>query len=266
VEIVFPAPSAIDEIGTARADFAVDDQISTSQNREPDPWGRGVIRWELLEAAAVRGTGAELCLYRRGGEFSIRLEGRELMNSRVHASEEALGRLACERIADRPGARVLVGGLGMGFTLAAALSKLDPDADVTVSELVPEVVSWNRGALGELAKYPLRDPRVSVRAIDVAELLAVERDRYDAILLDVDNGPEALPQSGNRGLYDRAGLAAALGALRSGGLLAVWSAGPNRAFTERLRAVGFEVEPIEVRARGYTRGARHTIWLARRIS
>jgi len=225
-----------------------------------------VIQWELLEAAAVRGGGAELCLYRRGGEFSIRLEGRELMNSRVHASEEAMGRLACERIAARPSPRVLVGGLGMGFTLAAVLSKLGHDADVIVSELVPEVVSWSRGALGELAKYPLRDPRVTVRVIDVAQLLEVERDRYDAILLDVDNGPEALPKSGNRWLYGPAGLAAAFGALRSDGLLAVWSAGPNRAFSERLRAVGFEVEEIEVRARGYSRGARHTIWFARRIS
>jgi spermidine synthase len=224
-----------------------------------------VIQWELLDAAAVRDTGAELHLYRRGGEFSIRLEGRELMNSRVHASEEALGWLACERVADRPSVRILVGGLGMGFTLAAALSKLGPDAEVTVSELVPEVVSWNRGALGELAKYPLRDPRVVVRAIDIAELLKVERDRYDALLLDVDNGPEALPQSGNRWLYDRAGLAAARGALRAGGVLAVWSAGPDRAFTKRLCAVGFEVEQIEVRARGYTRGARHTIWFAHRV-
>jgi spermidine synthase len=188
------------------------------------------------------------------------------MNSRVHASEEALGRLACERIADRTGARVLVGGLGMGFTLAAALSQLGSDAEVIVAELVPEVVSWSRGALGELAKYPLRDPRVTVRAIDVAELLEGERDRYDAILLDVDNGPEALPQSGNRWLYDRAGLAAALGVLRSGGVLAIWSAGPDRAFTERLCAVGFEVESIQVRARGYRRGTRHTIWFAHPIS
>jgi spermidine synthase len=225
-----------------------------------------VIQWELLEAAAVRETGAELCLYRRGGEFSIRLEGRELMNSRVHGSEEALGGLACERIADRPGARVLIGGLGMGFTLAAALSKLGSDAEVVVAELVPEVVSWSRGALGELAHHPLRDPRVTVCAIDVAELLKQERSRYDAILLDVDNGPEALPQSGNCWLYGRAGLAAALGALRSDGVLAVWSAGPDRAFSARLRAAGFEVDEVEVRARGYTRGTRHTIWFARRIS
>ena len=225
-----------------------------------------MIQWELLESAAVRETGAELRLYRRGGEFSIRLEGRELMNSRVHGSEEALGELACERIADRPGARVLVGGLGMGFTLAATLPKLGPDAAVVVSELVPEVVSWSRGVLGELAKYPLRDPRVTVRVIDVAQLLKQERSSYDAILLDVDNGPEALPQSENSWLYGRAGLAAALAALRADGLLAVWSAGPDAAFSERLRVAGFEVEEVEVRARGYTRGTRHTIWFARRIS
>ncbi len=225
-----------------------------------------MIRWELLDTAAVRETGAELCLYRRGGEFSIRLEGRELMNSRVHGSEEALGELACERIADRPKARVLVGGLGMGFTLAAALSKLGPDAVVVVSELVPEVVSWSRGVLGELAKHPLRDPRVTVRTIDVAQLLKQERGSYDAILLDVDNGPEALPRSGNSWLYGRAGLAAALASLRAEGLLAVWSAGPDPAFAGRLRAVGFEVEEVEVCARGYARGTRHTIWFARRIS
>jgi len=253
-----------------RRPFGEDGGIGVVSARGSDRAARGwdadVIRWELLDAAAVPGTAAQLRLYRRGGEFSIRLEGRELMNSRVHASEEALGRLACERIAARPNPRVLVGGLGMGFTLASALSELGPDACVIVSERVPEVVSWSRGALGELAKHPLRDPRVTVRAIDVAELLARARDRYDAIVLDVDNGPEALPESGNRGLYGRAGLTAALGALRSGGLLAVWSAGPDRAFGERLRAVGFEVETLEVRAPGYTRGVRHTIWIARRVS
>ena len=139
-------------------------------------------------------------------------------------------------------------------------------AEVVVSELVPEVVSWSRGVLGELAKYPLRDPRVTVRVIDVAQLLKQERSSYDAILLDVDNGPEALPQSENSWLYGRAGLAAALAALRADGLLAVWSAGPDAAFSERLRVAGFEVEEVEVRARGYTRGTRHTIWFARRIS
>ena len=225
-----------------------------------------MIRWELLETAAVRETGAELRLYQRGAEFSIRFEGRELMNSRVHGSETALGELACARIAERPRARVLIVGLGMGFTLAAALVKLGPDAEVVVSELVPEVVSWSRGVLGELAGYPLRDPRVTVRTIDVAELLKRERDSFDAIALDVDNGPEALPQSENSWLYGRAGLAAARMALRAGGVLAVWSAGPDPAFAERLRAVGFDVEEVEVHARGYARGTRHTIWFARRIS
>ncbi|MBW2493490.1 MAG: hypothetical protein JRE43_01965, partial [Deltaproteobacteria bacterium] len=155
-------------------------------------------------------------------------------------------------------------GLGTGITAGAATHH--PGLAVEGVELVPEVVSWSRGVLGELAKHPLRDPRVTVRAIDVAELLKRERSRYDAILLDVDNGPEALPQSGNSWLYGRAGLAAALAALRAEGLLAVWSAGPDAAFSERLRAVGFAVEEVEVRARGYTRGARHTIWIARRIS
>jgi len=225
-----------------------------------------VIRWELIGAAALRDAGAQLHLYQRAGEYSIRLEGRELMNSRVHASEEALGRLACERIADRQEARVLVAGLGMGFTLAAALAELGPDAEVVVAELVPEVVSWCRDRLGALAGHPLRDPRVAVRAVDVALLLRAARDCYDAILLDVDNGPEALPRSGNRWLYGRAGLTAARRALRAGGVLAIWSSGANPAFTERLRALGFEVEPVEVRAHGYTRGARHTLWFARPIS
>jgi len=225
-----------------------------------------VIQWELLDAVAVRESGAQLCLYRRGPEFSIRLAGRELMNSRVHATEEALGRLACERIADRPSARVLIGGLGMGYTLAAALAKLGPGADVVVAELVPEVVSWCHGVLGELAKHPLRDPRVTVRTMDVAPLLRGERAGFDAIVLDVDNGPEALPGSDNQWLYARAGLEAAREALREKGLLAVWSAGPDRAFSKRLRTAGFQVEEIALRAHGYTRGTPHTLWFARRIS
>jgi len=225
-----------------------------------------VIPWELLDAATVRESGAQLCLYRRGAEFSIRLAGRELMNSRAHASEEALGTLAGERIGDRPSVRVLIGGLGMGYTLAAALAKLGSDAEVVVSELVPAVVSWCHGVLGELAQHPLRDPRVTVRTLDVAQLLRAEPAGFDAIVLDVDNGPEALPGSENQWLYGRAGLATARDALRERGLLAVWSAGPDRAFSKRLRAVGFEVEEIALRAQGYTRGTPHTLWFARRIS
>jgi spermidine synthase len=189
-----------------------------------------------------------------------------LMNSRVHGSEVAFGELGCDRVVERRVPRILIGGLGMGFTLAAALSKLGPDAEVIVAELVPEVVAWNRGVLGELAKFPLRDPRVKVRTADVAELLREGQGDYDAILLDVDNGPEALPDSGNDWLYGRAGLAVAQRALSADGVLAVWSAGSDPAFARRLRAAGYEVDEVEVRASGYRRGARHTIWFARCVS
>lgn len=218
--------------------------------------------WELLESASAPKGGGELRLYQRGNEFSIRVDGVELMNSRVYSSEDAMARLACERVADRPNPRVLVGGLGMGFTLAAALSDLGPQAEVIVSELVPEVVQWNLGPLGDLANHPLRDPRVTVREIDVATVLGAERCAYDAILLDVDNGPTGITRSGNDWLYGQAGLLATSKALRPGGVLAVWSASPDRAFARRLRAAGFAAEEIAVRARGYTRGARHTIWIA----
>jgi spermidine synthase len=151
----------------------------------------------------------------------------------------------------------------MGFTLAAALSDLGPRAEVIVSELVPEVVRWNRGPLGDLANHPLRDPRVSVREIDVAAIIRAEPCAYDAILLDVDNGPEGITRTDNDWLYGRAGLSTAAKALRPGGVLAIWSASPDRAFARRLGATGFLVEEVELRARGYTRGARHTIWVAR---
>jgi spermidine synthase len=221
-----------------------------------------VISWELLGSARAPEGGGELRLYQRGSEFSIRVDGRELMNSRVYSSEEALAHLTCERLAGCPNPRVLVGGLGMGFTLAAALSDLGPRAEVIVSELVPEVVEWNRGPLGELAKHPLRDPRVTVREIDVASVLRTEQRAYEAILLDVDNGPEGITRTGNNWLYGRAGLSATSKALRPGGVLAVWSASPDEAFARRLSAAGFAVEEIAMRARGYTRGARHTIWIA----
>jgi spermidine synthase len=218
--------------------------------------------WELLETADAPEGGGELRLYQRGNEFSIRVDGRELMNSRVFSSEEALARLACERLVNCPDPRVLVGGLGMGFTLAAALSALGPEARVIVSELVPGVVEWNRGPLGDLANHPLRDLRVTVREIDVATVLRAERCAYDAILLDVDNGPEGITRTGNNWLYGRAGLSAASKTLRPGGVLAVWSASPDPAFARRLRATGFAVDEIAMRARGYARGVRHTIWIA----
>ncbi len=223
-----------------------------------------MIPWKLLDRAPVPGGEGELMLYQRGEEFSIRITRRgELMNSRVHGSEDALAHLTCARLAGRNRPRLLIGGLGMGFTLAAALRELRLDAEVVVAELVPAVVAWNRGPLGAPAGNPLLDARVSVRETDVARLLRAERDAFDAILLDVDNGPEGLTRDANDWLYAIGGLAAAFTALRADGILAVWSAGGDRDFTDRLRCTGFEAEEIRVRARK-SKGARHTIWLARR--
>jgi len=220
-----------------------------------------VSRWELA-ATADAGDGALLNLYRRGGDFSLRIPGHgELMNSRTHGSEDRLGELACDALKDRPGARVLIGGLGMGFTLASALSHLAPDASVVVSEILPEVVRWNESVLGHCAGHPLRDPRVSVREDDVAALIGAAQARYDAIVLDVDNGPEGLLRRANDGLYSPAGLAAARRALTPGGTLAVWSASPDPAFAARLRRGGFTVTERPVRAHG-DRGARYLVWLA----
>jgi spermidine synthase len=226
-----------------------------------------VIPWVPLARAAIPGTQQDLCLYRRGDqlEFSIQISGyiSELMNSRMHASEDALAELGCAVIAGRPAPRVLVGGLGMGFTLAAALKALGPDGVVTVAELVPEVVEWNRGPLGECAAFPLADPRTHVHVGDVAELLRQGQGTYDAVLLDVDNGPEGMTHHGNNWLYSPAGLAATQRTLRPGGVLAIWSATPDNRFTRRLRQAGFRVDVRTVRARP-GKGAHHTIWLAHR--
>ncbi len=223
-----------------------------------------MIPWEFLDSARIPGGRSEMRLYRRGGEFSIRVDNHELMNSRVHGSEDALAELACARIADRSSPRVLIGGLGMGYTLAAALKQLGKTARVVVAELVSTVVEWNRGALAELAGNPLDDGRVTVREIDVARILQDERGAYDAILLDVDNGPEGLTRQRNDCLYTQAGLEKAFEALRPAGVLAVWSASPDRTFMLRLRGAGFEVDEISVRARGPKGGGRHTIWIAGR--
>ena len=201
-----------------------------------------MIPWEFLDSARVPGDGGELRLYKRGKEFSIRIDGRELMNSSVHGSEEALAELACARIAGRPSPRVLVGGLGMGYTMAATLRILGEDGQVVVAELVPAVVAWNRGHLGVLAGHPLRDGRVTILEVDIADILQSEQLCYDAVLLDVDNGPDGLSRKGNDWLYSGAGLRAAFSSLRPEGVLAVWSAGPDRAFTRRLRAAGFAAE------------------------
>jgi spermidine synthase len=220
--------------------------------------------WILLDSAPVPGNGGQLRLYQRGDEFSIRIVGRgELMNSRVHGSEDALGEHTCARLVDRVKPRLLVGGLGMGFTLAAALREVGDQAQVVVAELIRAVVAWNRGPLGEQAGHPLQDARVTVREGDVAGLIKAAQHAYDAILLDVDNGPEGLTRKENDWLYGISGLNAAYAALRPQGLLAVWSAGPDQDFLQRLRKVGFAVEEARVRAHG-SRGARYTIWFARR--
>ena len=220
--------------------------------------------WILLECTQVPGNGGELRLYKHGEDFSIKIAGRgELMNSRKHGSEDALAEMTCARLKDCASPRLLIGGLGMGFTLAAALRHVSEQGQVVVAELVPDVVTWNRGALGECAGMPLDDPRTSVREGDVAEIIKSERQGYDAILLDVDNGPEGLTRRQNNWLYSVEGLKAALAALRPQGVLAVWSAGPADDFLRRLRRVGFEVEQVRVRAHG-KKGTWHTIWFARR--
>ena len=218
--------------------------------------------WKLLDEATVPGGEGTLRLYQRGDEFSIRAT-RELMNSRVHGSEDALAELGCEVLANHSAPRVLIGGLGMGYTLAAALRSLGSGARVVQSELVPAVVTWNRGPLGHIAGHPLRDPRVQLREQDVGEVMRAERGCFDAILLDVDNGPEGLTRKANDGLYSAAGLATAHGALRAGGALWVWSSGQRPSFTLRLRKAGFDVKEHGVRARGRSKGAHHTLWEAR---
>ena len=222
-----------------------------------------MIPWVQLDSARTPDGGQELRLKRRGSEFSIMLGTNELMNSRLSGSEEALARLSCERIAGRRRPKMLIGGLGMGFTLRAALAAVDGEASVTVAELVPAVVAWARGPMAEIFGGCLDDPRVIIREADVGQLIRAANAAWDAILLDVDNGPEAIVHKGNDALYGAAGLAAARAALKPGGVLAVWSQGPDSGFTRRLKQAGFAVEEINARAHG-KRGARHVVWVAAR--
>ena len=221
--------------------------------------------WVSLGSSQIPQSKDELQLWQRGDEFSIRVTGHDgdLMNSRMHHSEDRLAQLACAEIADRPLPRVLIGGLGMGFTLRAALDALPARAAVTVAELVPAVVDWNSGALGACAGYPLRDPRVSVIVDDIARVLRSEKSALDAILLDVDNGPDALTLRANSWLYSLEGLAAARVSLRPRGVLAVWSVAADAAFTARLERSGFAARAVTVRARP-GKGARHVVWVAQR--
>jgi spermidine synthase len=228
-----------------------------------------VIPWALLDKAQVPG-GGELHLLRRGAEFSIKLDKNELMNSRLSATEQALATIGCAKIKNRARPHVLIGGLGMGFTLRAALAVLGPKARVTVAELVPAVVAWARGPMAKLSGDSLADPRVRIEVADVGDLIRPARaaqgtqGTYDAILLDVDNGPAGMTRKANDGLYDRQGLRAALAALRPGGVLAVWSSKPDAKFTARLRKIGFAVVENPVRAKGPQGGAQHFIWTATR--
>jgi spermidine synthase len=217
----------------------------------------------LLGTAVIPDTNHELRLYQSGDLFSIKVPGRgELMNSRVHGSEKALADLACAKLGGNPKPRILIGGLGMGFTLAAALKAVGPQAEVIAAELVPEVVTWNRTLIGAPAGHPLADPRSSVYVGDVADVILRQPRSFDAILMDVDNGPEALVRRENDWLYGPGGLRATRAALRPGGVLAVWSASPDPAFTKCLERVGFAVREHVVRPHRAGKGSRHVIWIA----
>ncbi|MFS0773580.1 spermidine synthase [Sphingomonas sp. 1P08PE] len=220
-----------------------------------------MIPRELIGTAKVPG-GEDLRLFRRGDDFMIVLDRNELMNSRMSGSEEALATMTCDRLNGRPAPHLLVGGYGMGFTLRAALAVLGPEARVTVAELVPEIIAWAREPMAALTAGCLDDRRVTLVERDVAAVIGEGAGRYDAILLDVDNGPDGLVRDANDQLYSARGLAAARRALAPGGILAVWSAAPDTAFTRRLKVAGFAVEEVGVRARSNGKGATHTIWFA----
>jgi spermidine synthase len=209
-----------------------------------------MIRWVQLGTASIPGGGGELRLMQRGLEFSIFAGSIELMSSRLSGSEKALASMTCARVLERPLPHILIGGLGMGFTLRSALAALGPNATITVAELVPEVVAWARGPLAAIYGKSLSDPRLKIFKGDVGEMIGGIQSGYDAILLDVDNGPVALMRAANDDLYGAYGLREAHKALLPGGVLAVWSAAPDPAFTQRLRAVGYNVEEHRVRANG----------------
>lgn len=223
--------------------------------------------WDYIDSDRLPGEDRVIYLCQRGSEYAIHVEGRELMGSAQHGSEDALADLACDRLADLSNARILVGGLGMGFTLAAALRRCSTAARVTVAELVPSVVRWNQELVGQAAGHPLSDPRTDVHVGDVADLIDGVERRWSAILLDVDNGPQALTRPTNAWMYTRHGLVAAHRALIDGGVLAIWSVLDDPPLTRRLRRAGFEVECIDyVDERRATRdeNGTHSMWFARR--
>ncbi|HTM76453.1 MAG TPA: hypothetical protein VL133_02330 [Devosia sp.] len=218
--------------------------------------------WVLIDTAPLPDGRGDIRLIRRAEEFSIMLGTIALMNSRLSGSEEAMSSLTWTRLTNRTTPHMLIGGLGMGFTLRAALAELPATAEITVAELLPAVVTWARGPMAAIFGSCLDDPRVTIKVSDVGRLIKTAKAGYDAILLDVDNGPDGLTVDTNDALYSVAGLKAAKAALRPGGVLAIWASAPDRAFTQRLGRAGFAVEEERVRANGKGRGARHVIWLA----
>ena len=220
-----------------------------------------MIPRELLGNAIVPAGGEELRLFRRGKDYMIVLDRNELMNSRMSGSEEALATMTIERLGKRDG-HMLIGGYGMGFTLRASYAALSPSAKITLVELVPEIVLWAKVFMAELTGDSLDDPRLSLVIGDVAD--SIRTGSYDAILLDVDNGPDGLTRDANDRLYSAHGLSAAKAALRPGGILAVWSAAPDRLFARRLGDAGFAVDEVTLAARANGKGPRHTIWFAQR--
>jgi spermidine synthase len=217
--------------------------------------------WETVDRTPAP-DGAELVLARRDDEWVVRVAGRTLMSSRVHGSEEALASIALRGLEHRRA--ILVGGLGMGFTLRAALDRLPVDAKAVVVELVPGLVAWNRGPLSKLAGRPLDDARVRLQHGDVLARIAESKGAYDAILLDVDNGPSALAHAGNKKLYGEKGVRACAEALRAGGVLAVWSASPDELYRERLERAGLEASAETVPARAAAGGVRHVVIVGRK--
>jgi spermidine synthase len=224
---------------------------------------KNVKPFELL-GQTLSTDGTILKIVRRGDEYLILADGAVLMSSRMHGSEEALAKFACQRARTLKHPSVLIGGLGMGFTLRTTLDLLAPDATVVVAELLPAVVEWNRGPLGPLAGHPLEDKRVRVETGDVAVTLRSSRRQFDAVLLDVDNGPAAFTTSANAGLYDESGIAAIRAALNKDGMLAIWAAREDRKFAQRLRDGRFDVQLHRVRGRLKQGGPRHTIFLGRK--
>ena len=218
--------------------------------------------WVLIDTVPLPDGSGNIRLIQRADEFSIMLGTIALMNSRLSGSEEAMASLSWARISDRPRAHMLIGGLGMGFTLRAALAELPQTAKITVAELMPAVLTWAKGPMASIFDGCLDDPRVQIKIEDVRGVIKTAQAGYDAILLDVDNGPDGLTVETNDALYSMKGLAAAKAALRPGGVLAVWASAPDRAFTQRLQKAGFQVEEERVKANRKSRGSRHVIWLA----